>query len=98
MAIITHIVSFKYTESTSQAEKELTGSKFLAMKDSCERNGKKYILELTGGANASPEGLNDGFEVSPGVSMADRRADPHFGILSMHLLLPSLLRKTETTI
>lgn len=70
-SIITHIVSFKYTPSTSETEKALIGSSFLSLRDTCLRNGKKYILEVTGGANNSKEGQTKGYEVSCSLSEAE---------------------------
>ncbi|BGP57012.1 hypothetical protein JCM8202_004553 [Rhodotorula sphaerocarpa] len=63
MTTITHIVSFRYHSSTSDAAKHLVGSSFLALQDQCRHpeSGEPY-LTVTGGRNDSPEGLAKGFE------------------------------------
>ncbi|POY73152.1 hypothetical protein BMF94_3782 [Rhodotorula taiwanensis] len=63
MPSIVHIVSLKYKSTTSDAEKHLVGSSFLALQDKCQHpsTGEKY-LTVIGGRNNSPEGFEKGFE------------------------------------
>ncbi|GAA6038430.1 hypothetical protein JCM8097_007646 [Rhodosporidiobolus ruineniae] len=61
MGLITHIVSFRYKPSTSDAERHLVASRFLALQDQCELKGERY-LSVTGGKQNSPEGLGKGYE------------------------------------
>lgn len=81
MTTITHIVSFRYHSSTSDAAKHLVGSSFLALQDQCRHpeSGEPY-LTVTGGRNNSPEGLAKGFEVRTVSSLA---RSPH-----LHFLKP----------
>lgn len=64
MSTITHFVAFRYKATTSDTEKHLVGSSFLALQDQCEhpQRGGQY-LTVTGGRNNSPEGFAKGFEV-----------------------------------
>jgi predicted GTPase len=62
MTPITHIVIFKYAPSATDAEVHLAASRFLALQDECEFEGKRY-LAVTGGRNNSTEGLDKGFQV-----------------------------------
>lgn len=65
---ITHIVHFAY--NCNEDTKKQIASRFLALKDQCvsKTSGKPYILSLIGGKNNSPEGMNDGLEVSKHAS------------------------------
>lgn len=64
MGIITHIVSFKYKESATSAERHLVASSFLALQSRCvDESGKSYIA-VTGGKDNSPEGMSNGYDVS----------------------------------
>ena len=89
MGIITHIVSFKYKESASSAERHLVASSFLALQERCldKTTGNPY-LAVTGGKDNSHEGLSAGHDVSSPsrnltlsavLSLADD-ADPLFVI------------------
>ncbi|GAA5909938.1 hypothetical protein JCM5296_002539 [Sporobolomyces johnsonii] len=60
MGLITHIVSFKYKDDTSDAQRHLVASSFLALQDQCHLDGNTY-LTVTGGKDNSPEGLAKGF-------------------------------------
>ncbi|CEQ42800.1 SPOSA6832_04659, partial [Sporobolomyces salmonicolor] len=62
MGLITHIVSFKYKDDTSDAQRHLVASSFLALQDQCHLEGNPY-LTVTGGKDNSPEGLAKGFQV-----------------------------------
>lgn len=63
--VVHHIVSFAYMADVSSAEKALIGSRFLALKDTClSPSDSKYILEVSGGGNNSPEGAAKGYEHS----------------------------------
>jgi hypothetical protein len=58
-------VLFQYNEDTSAAEKAEIAAAFLALKDACRlKDGKKYILDIDGGVNHSPEDAGQGTEVS----------------------------------
>lgn len=69
MSTITHFVAFRYKPTTSDAEKRLVGSSFLALQDQCEhpQRGGQY-LTVTGGRNNSPEGFAKGCEVRVCIS------------------------------
>ncbi|BGP34111.1 hypothetical protein JCM10296v2_005926 [Rhodotorula toruloides] len=63
MGLITHIVAFKYKDGTTDAEKHLVASSFLALQDQCKLQGtEENYLSVTGGSNNSPEGFNKGCE------------------------------------
>ena len=64
MAII-HIVHFGYTSDATKEQKRLVASAFLALKDTCLKDGTKrpYIVNIAGGKNNSPEGQAHGLEV-----------------------------------
>ncbi|GAA6062660.1 hypothetical protein JCM10212_000560 [Sporobolomyces blumeae] len=65
MGIITHIVSFKYNATSSDSEKHLVASSFLALQDSClDPQTQRPYLAVTGGRDNSPERLAKGFEHS----------------------------------
>ncbi|GAA6000726.1 Dabb family protein [Rhodotorula paludigena] len=63
MAPITHVLSFKFKESTSDAEKHLLASSMMALQDQCllPDSSAKY-LTVTGGKNNSPETFDKGFD------------------------------------
>lgn len=64
MGLITHIVAFKYKDGTTDAEKHLVASSFLALQDQCKLQGtEENYLSVTGGSNNSPESFNKGCEV-----------------------------------
>lgn len=72
MGFVTHIVAFAYDQAASNAEKHLIASSFVALKDSCqiqraqggEQRGETYIVDITGGAQNSPEaGPGQDYEV-----------------------------------
>ena len=65
MAII-HIVHFGFSSSVSSQEKRDIADRFLALKETCTsaKEGKKYIVDVKGGTNNSPEGMAHGLEVS----------------------------------
>lgn len=65
MSLITHVVAFRYSSTTSAAERSLIASKFVALQDSCKlaNTDDKYILSLSGGAQNSMEGMDKKFDV-----------------------------------
>jgi hypothetical protein len=58
-----HIVLFKYKPTTTPVEKQWIATSFLGLKNTCERDGSKYILSIDGGLNNSTEGKTQGMEV-----------------------------------
>jgi hypothetical protein len=67
---IIHIVHFGFSSTVSESEKKDIASRFLGLKQSCtlqDKDGKgdRYIVDLQGGVNNSPEGMTNGLEVSP---------------------------------
>ncbi|CAD6564587.1 MAG: hypothetical protein CYPHOPRED_004099 [Cyphobasidiales sp. Tagirdzhanova-0007] len=72
MAII-HIVHFGYTSDATKEQKRLVASAFLALKDTCLKDGTKrpYIVNIAGGKNNSPEGQAHGLEQSFIVTFED---------------------------
>jgi hypothetical protein len=65
MAVI-HIVHFQYNRSACDAAtKADIADRFLKLKQKClNKDGKPYILDITGGTNNSPEGVAEKLEVS----------------------------------
>lgn len=64
MGLITHFVAFKYKDESSDAERHLVASSFLALQDLCKLEGtEQTYLSVTGGCNNSPESFNKGCEV-----------------------------------
>ncbi|KAG8997741.1 hypothetical protein FRB94_014036 [Tulasnella sp. JGI-2019a] len=59
-----HIVSFKYTSTTSESAKMTVAQAFLALKTECisRSTGRPYIVSLQGGRNNSREGFDKGLE------------------------------------
>ncbi|ORX40947.1 stress responsive A/B barrel domain-domain-containing protein [Kockovaella imperatae] len=57
---VKHVVAFK---SPSEDKRTLMVQGFLDLKDKCERDGKKYIVSITGGKQHSPEGKDLGMDV-----------------------------------
>lgn len=60
MAPVTHIVLFKYRSSISWIELETHFREFAALKDSCLKNGKPYMISLRMGKNTSWENFGKG--------------------------------------
>ncbi|GAA5963406.1 hypothetical protein JCM3765_003059 [Sporobolomyces pararoseus] len=79
MGIITHIVSFKYKESTSSAERHLIASSFLALQERCldSTTGNPY-LAVTGGKNNSHEGLSNGYDHTFVVTFENEKARDYY--------------------
>ena len=68
-----HIVGFKYKPTVTQQQKTEVMNRFLALKQQCKRDGKTYIVSLTGGdCTQSLEGLTSGFEQAYIVTFKDR--------------------------
>lgn len=61
--MITHIVHFAYKPEVDLSTRHLLASRFLLLLESCKRDGKPYILSLTGGKQNSTEGVDKGLEV-----------------------------------
>jgi hypothetical protein len=74
-AAIQHVVIFRYKPNVSAATKAEFGRRFLALKSEARRNGRPYIVNITGGHAISREGfdrkLEEGFIVTF-KSAADR--------------------------
>ncbi|GAA5897537.1 Dabb family protein [Sporobolomyces salmoneus] len=78
MGIITHIVSFKYKESATSAERHLVASSFLALQSRCvDESGKSYIA-VTGGKDNSPEGMSNGYDHTFVVTFGDEKARDYY--------------------
>ncbi|PWN97962.1 hypothetical protein FA09DRAFT_318956 [Tilletiopsis washingtonensis] len=76
---ITHIVSFRYANSVSEAERNKYFDELLALKHTCLRDGKPYIRALVGGcANTSPEGAGKGFDHTFVVTFASADDVKHY--------------------
>ncbi|KAN0063751.1 hypothetical protein ACQY0O_003801 [Thecaphora frezii] len=59
----THIVSFRYRPDVSASQRSTVLSRFLALGSTClDAEGKRYILDISGGANDSPEGMGKEFD------------------------------------
>lgn len=60
MAVLYHVVEFKFTEKTSVEKRNEIRDALLELKDLCvsESTKKPYILSAVGGENNSPEGLS----------------------------------------
>lgn len=68
---ITHIVSFKYATSATEAQRDVAFEQIIALKDTCTRPSsdgeiKPYIASLVGGkVNIFPRsGMSKGYDVS----------------------------------
>ncbi|GAA5969471.1 hypothetical protein JCM11641_008125 [Rhodosporidiobolus odoratus] len=77
MGLITHIVIFKLHPTVSDAERHLLASRFLALQDRCELDGKKY-LTVTGGKNNSKEGFEKGLEQAFVVTFETEKARDYY--------------------
>jgi hypothetical protein len=63
---LTHVVSFRFKESVSEADREKVHKDFLHLKAACKREneGGSYIIDLVGGKkNSNPEGAGKNFDV-----------------------------------
>jgi len=60
--LIRHIVLFRYTGTTTDAQKEEVKTRFLALQQLCKRDGKRYIVSIDTGSNNSGEGADQGLE------------------------------------
>ena len=59
--IVRHIVIFRYTATTTAAQKQEIARRFLALRNS-RRNGRRYILSIETGGQISGEGVDQNFE------------------------------------
>ncbi len=60
--IVRHIVLFEFADEVKQSERDDAVQRFLALKETCLRNGVPYILSIESGVQCSGEGANQGFE------------------------------------
>jgi len=110
MAII-HIVHFAYKATCDAGTKADIADKFLKLKQTClNKDGKPYILDITGGKNNSTEGVSEGLEVSTHAMlslrsckwMCERLRDPitlvvsYFGVFQLTPGFPSLGYSTRS--
>ena len=61
-ADIRHIVVFGYKAGVPEEKKAEIATRFLALKDLAKRNGKTYIVSITGGKAISKERFDQGLE------------------------------------
>lgn len=63
---VTHFVSFKLKPevANSDEKRHKLHTYFMELKTNCLKEGAPYILDLNGGKQSSPEGLDKGFDVS----------------------------------
>lgn len=63
---IQHTVSFRYKSSASADEISKASKAFYHLKETCVRevDGKPFISRISGGNQTSPEGLDQGMNVS----------------------------------
>ncbi|KAG8995224.1 hypothetical protein FRB94_009333 [Tulasnella sp. JGI-2019a] len=75
-----HIVTFKFTSSTSESSKLSVAKAFLALKTECvsPSTGKPYILSLNGGRNDSKEGFDEGLEYAFVLEFATEADRQHY--------------------
>lgn len=66
---VLHIVLFRYRDGTTEEQRAEVSRRFLALADS-ERDGARYIRSIRGGAQRSPQGAGQGFDVAFVVEFA----------------------------
>ena len=70
---IKHIVAYRYKPTITQRQKAEVMKRFLALKQKCKRNGKRYVVSLVGGdCTKSLDKLTDGFEQAFIVTFKNR--------------------------
>ena len=69
---VTHFVTFKLKPevASSEEKRHKIHVDILDLKTTCLKEGAPYILELTGGKQCSPEGLDKGFDLGYVVTFA----------------------------
>ena len=60
--MIQHIVVFRYKTDVPAEKKAEIATRFLALKNLARRNGRPYIVSISGGKAISKEGFDQGLE------------------------------------
>ncbi|GAA5836997.1 hypothetical protein JCM3766R1_006500 [Sporobolomyces carnicolor] len=74
MGIVTHIVSFRYKDAATDAERHLVASSFLALQSRCVGDDGQPYLAVTGGRDNSTEHLSNGYHHSFVVTFENKEA------------------------
>ena len=61
-AAVQHVVAFKFKPGTSEAARTDFVNGFYNLRGLSKRNGRPFILSITGGSAISKEGFDQGFE------------------------------------
>lgn len=59
---VVHIVLFRFGTSVGAADREEVNRRFLALAETCRRDGRRYIRDIAGGEPNGGEGAERGFE------------------------------------
>ena len=84
---IRHIVLFKYKAGVTEEEKKAVITAFIALKDSCKREGKTYIKGIEYGFPNSKEGADHGMEIAFLLSF-DSEGDRNYYIGTPYITNP----------
>lgn len=71
--IVKHFVAFKFDGSVTTEEKKLVMKKFKALKQTCLKNNRPYIVSIESGTANSPEGADQGYEQGYIVTFASEQ-------------------------
>ncbi|MBX5046254.1 Dabb family protein [Rhizobium lentis] len=78
LADVYHFVALRYERNVDDSVKAEIAERFKALKDISTRNGKPYIISITGGDGISKEGFDQGFEQGFLVIFANREDRDYF--------------------
>jgi hypothetical protein len=71
---IKHVVVFKYKPAVTLSQKQEIIQRFLALKNTCKKDGKEYIVSIVAGdCSHSIEGLDQGFQHAFIVTFKNRQ-------------------------
>ncbi|WP_082930510.1 Dabb family protein [Rhizobium bangladeshense] len=78
LADVHHFVALRYERNVDASIKAEIAERFKALKNTSMRNGKPYIMSITGGDGISKEGFDQGFEQGFLVIFASREDRDYF--------------------